>query len=65
MFLKIIQEKPDYLLIARDAPVKTIRHQEYPEYKANRKKMDDDFKHQIPFTKEIIQKLGVPNLSID
>lgn len=65
MFLKIIQEKPDYLLIARDAPVKTIRHQEYPEYKANRKKMDDDFKSQIPFTKEIIQKLGVPSLSID
>lgn len=65
MFLKIIQEKPDYLLIARDAPVKTIRHQEYPEYKANRKKMDDDFKSQIPFTKEIIQKLWVPSLSID
>lgn len=65
MFLKIIQEKPDYLLIARDAPVKTFRHQEYPEYKANRKKMDDDFKSQIPFTKEIIQKLQVPSLSID
>lgn len=65
MFVKLIQEKPDYLLIARDSPVKTIRHQDYPEYKANRKKMDDDFKSQIPFTKEIIQKLNVPNMTID
>lgn len=27
--------------------------------------MDDDFKSQIPFTKEIIQKINVPNMTID
>jgi DNA polymerase-1 len=57
MIFKIFQEKPDYLIIARDAPTKTIRHDIFPEYKANRKKMDDDFKSQIPITKQIVQEL--------
>jgi len=55
--MKIFQEKPDYFVITWDAPVKTLRHQEYPEYKANRKKMDDDFKNQIPWTKAIVAEL--------
>ncbi|MEI7919918.1 MAG: PIN domain-containing protein [bacterium] len=57
MLLKIFQEKPDYFVITWDSPVKTLRHEEYPEYKANRKKMDDDFKHQIPVTKDIVDQL--------
>lgn len=65
MLLKIISENPDYLLIARDSPVKTFRHQSFPEYKANRKKMEDDFKNQIPITQEITNTLWIPNLVID
>lgn len=65
MMFKVFQEKPDYLVIARDAPVKTIRHETFPEYKANRKKMDDDFRHQIPVTKEIVAELWIPYLSVD
>ncbi len=65
MLFKIFQEKPDYLVIAWDAPVKTIRHDAFPEYKANRKKMDDDFKHQIPVTKEIVEALGIPFITVD
>ena len=57
MFMKILQEKPDYLVITRDSPIKTQRHEEFAEYKANRKKMDDDFKNQVPVTKEIVEKL--------
>lgn len=64
MLMKIFQEKPDYLVITRDSPVKTLRHQEYPEYKANRKKMDDDFKNQIPWTKDIVEKLSIPNITV-
>ena len=62
MMMKIFQEKPDYLVIAWDSPVKTFRHEEYPEYKANRKKMDDDFKHQIPLTKSLVDQLWIPSL---
>jgi len=45
MLIKIFNENPDYLVICRDSPVKTKRHESYEEYKANRKKMDDDFKN--------------------
>ena len=65
MLFKIFQEKPDYLVVARDAPVKNLRHDVFPEYKANRKKMDDDFRHQIPVTKRLVEELGIPSLSIE
>jgi len=64
MLMKIFHEKPDYLVITWDSPVKTLRHEEYPEYKANRKKMDDDFKHQIPRTKDIVDQLWIPSLIV-
>ena len=64
MLMKIFQEKPDYLVITWDSPVKTLRHEEYPEYKANRKKMDDDFKNQIPRTKDIVAQLWIPSLIV-
>ena len=64
MLMKIFQEKPDYFVITWDSPVKTLRHEEYPEYKANRKKMDDDFKHQIPITKDIVDQLWIPSLIV-
>ena len=62
MILKIIAEKPDYFIVARDSPVKTHRHDAFPEYKANRKKMEDDFKSQIPLTRTIVDQLGIPNV---
>lgn len=65
MLLKIIWENPDYFVIARDSPVKTIRHESFPEYKANRKKMEDDFKRQIPLTQELTNALWIPNLVVD
>ena len=65
ILFKIFQEKPDYLVVARDAPVKNLRHDVFPEYKANRKKMDDDFKHQIPVTKQLVEELGIPSVSVE
>ena len=64
MLMKIFQEKPDYFVITWDSPVKTLRHEEYSEYKANRKKMDDDFKHQIPITQAIVEQLWIPGLVV-
>ncbi|MBR4567974.1 hypothetical protein IKO18_06350 [bacterium] len=57
MMLKLLLEKPDYFVIAWDSPVKTKRHEEYEEYKANRKKMEDEFKSQIPLVKELVNAL--------
>lgn len=62
MLIKIMLEKPDYLVIARDAPTKTFRHEKYPEYKANRPKTPDDFKEQIPFLQSLVNELNIPNI---
>lgn len=62
MILKLFNDRPDYFIIARDAPTKTHRHEVYPEYKANRVKAPDDFKIQIPIVQEITTKLWIPNL---
>lgn len=62
MLIKIFHENPDNLVICRDSPVKTIRHDSYPEYKANRKKMEDDFKAQIPLTIQIVSQLWIPSM---
>lgn len=64
MMLKIFLDKPEYFVIAWDAPTKTHRHQIYPEYKANRTKAPDDFKQQIPVIQKIVEELKIPSLVI-
>ena len=59
MILKRLSKKPEYITIARDAPQKTFRHELAPDYKATRKKMDDDFISQIPIIQKIIQELWI------
>lgn len=64
MMLKRFAKHPDYFVIARDSPGKTFRHEAFEDYKANRKKMEDDFKLQIPLLRQIIEDLGIPSLAI-
>lgn len=59
MLLKRLNKKPEYIAIARDAPQKTFRHELAPEYKATRKKMDNDFISQIPIIQNIIKELWI------
>jgi DNA polymerase-1 len=64
MILKILAQKPDYFVIAWDSPTKTHRHESFVEYKANRKKMEDDFKQQIPVTQKMIEDMNLPSLVV-
>ena len=57
MLLKRLNKKPDFIAIAWDTQQKTFRHELAPDYKATRKKMDDDFKSQIPIIQVIIKEL--------
>ena len=59
MLLKRLNKKPNFLVVAWDAPAKTFRHELAPDYKATRKKMDEDFTSQIPLIQEIIWKLWI------
>lgn len=63
MMMKLFLEKPDYFVIAWDSPIKTKRHEEYQEYKATRRKMEDEFKQQIPLVKDLVSELWIPNLT--
>ena len=56
MILKLLQEKPDNFIIAFDPGTKTKRNEEFKEYKANRPKIDDSFKKQIPIIIDICKK---------
>ncbi len=64
MICNIIATKTDYLVIVRDAPVKTLRHIAFEEYKANRPSMPDEFKRQINTTKHLVGQLWIPFLEV-
>lgn len=57
MVLKLFQNRPDFFVIAWDGPTKTLRHQNFPEYKANRPEISNDFKNQIGVIKNIVKEL--------
>ena len=65
MMFQLRQLKPDYFVIARDAPTKTKRHEAFEAYKGTRPPLPDDLKHQIRLTKELVQEVGIPCLQID
>lgn len=64
MLIKFLQEKPDYFVIALDSPVRTIRHEMFEEYKANRPKMPDNFKWQVNVVKDLIKELKIPYIEV-
>ena len=57
-------EKPEYVVISFDVPGKTFRHEEYPDYKANRPKMEDDLAVQIPYVRRVCEALRLPILDV-
>jgi len=59
--LRAIQDaKPDRLAVAFDLGKPTFRHERYAEYKANRQRMPDDMRDQIPKVREVVKALGIP-----
>ena len=60
MIFRMMLEKPEGFVIAWDAPVKTIRHEMYEDYKANRPSAPDDLKYQIKLIKRLVEELKIP-----
>ncbi|MED7788184.1 DNA polymerase I [Francisella sp. 19X1-34] len=60
--LKKLPSKYDteYVTVVFDPKGKNFRHEMYPQYKANRKAMDDELRVQIQPLHEIIKKMGYP-----
>src|SRR5262245_7694494 len=61
MLRKLYQdEDPEWIGISFDLAGPTFRHQEYTEYKATRRKMDDDLRVQLPFVRRVCGVFGLP-----
>jgi DNA polymerase-1 len=60
MLLKLLEEKPDYLVIAFDLKEPTFRHKEYKEYKATRDKAPPTLLDQLPYVREAAEAFSIP-----
>ncbi len=64
--LKILREhEPTYVAIAFDAPGKTFREEQFPEYKANRPEPPQEFLYQIPMAIHLAESLNIPLLFVE
>jgi len=59
MLLKLIERKPDYLVVAFDMHGPTFRHETFEEYKAGRRETEDDLRAQFPVLKELLCEMGI------
>ena len=64
MLLALRELKPDYVAVAWDAPGKTFRHDQYDQYKATRKKADQELYDQFPTTKAVVAAFNIPLLEM-
>lgn len=65
VLLAIGQFRPKYLVVAFDVAKKTFRNEKYKEYKAHRKKMDDELAEQIPLVKKVCEALNFTEIGIN
>lgn len=66
MFGKILAGKlPEYGAMVFDAPGKTFRDDEYPEYKAQRPSMPPDLKEQLAAIDHLVQQHDFPILRVE
>ena len=64
MLRSALAARPEYLVFVSDASGPTFRHQQYPQYKAQRPPMPDDLRAQVQPMLDIVAALGVPILRI-
>jgi len=65
MLIKMLQdEQPTHVAVAFDRGEPTFRHEQYVEYKANRRETPADFRSQLPLIFEVLDALGITRLSV-
>jgi DNA polymerase-1 len=65
MLRKLLEdEDPKSIGISFDVRGKTFRHEEYKEYKANRRQMDDDLAVQLPYVRRVCEVFRLPILEL-
>jgi len=60
------KEKPSHIAVCFDPPHgHTFRHEEYPDYKAQRDKQPEDISASIPYIKRILEAYRIPAIEVD
>ena len=59
MLLKLVETKPEYLVVAFDLHGPTFRHKQYEEYKAGRRETPEDLRPQFPLLQELLRQMGI------
>ncbi len=63
MLIRLLGDRtPERVVVAWDVSRKTFRTEEYGEYKAQRAETPDAFKSQVPLIREILDRLGIPQI---
>lgn len=61
MLIKIIEDlKPDYMMACYDMAKPTYRHIAFKDYKAGRKKAEDDLIEQMQTSRQIFETMNIP-----
>jgi DNA polymerase I len=64
MLINILRdEQPTHVAVAFDRSEPTFRHEQYVEYKANRRETPADFRSQLSLIHEVLSALGIQQLS--
>ncbi len=65
MLINVLRdEKPTHVAVAFDRGEPTFRHEQYVEYKANRRETPADFRSQLSLIFEVLDALGIRRLSV-
>jgi len=61
----IRRENPTHLAVCFDVGRKTIRHDDFPEYKANRDETPEGIRIAVPYIHQILESLHIPIMGIE
>jgi DNA polymerase-1 len=65
MLINVLRdEQPTHVAVAFDRGEPTFRHEQYVDYKANRRETPADFRSQLSLIFEVLDALGVARLSV-
>jgi DNA polymerase-1 len=65
MLINVLRdEQPTHVAVAFDRSERTFRHEQYVDYKANRKETPADFRTQLSLIFEVLDALGIRRLSV-
>jgi len=56
----LTKEDPSHIAVVFDPSGPNFRHEEYPEYKANRDATPEDIKLSVPYIKQLIEAMNIP-----